>query len=45
MTTAEARMLFVAMEQNRILQAGVKLAVSVAAAWTEFWLDLWEPYW
>lgn len=37
-------MLFVAMEYNRLLVASAKLAAAVGAAWTEFWLDLWEPY-
>jgi len=38
-------MLFAVMEQNRLLVAAAKLAASVGAAWTEYWLDLWEPYW
>jgi len=42
---AEALMLFAVMEQNRLLVAAAKLAASVGAAWTEYWLDLWEPYW
>lgn len=38
-------MLFIAMEQNRILHAGALLAVSIGAAWTKYWLDVWDPCW
>jgi len=38
-------MLFAVMEQTRLLVATAKLAAAAGSAWTEFWLDLWEPYW